>query len=306
VSQPSLWVQIRRLEEELGTPLLSRHARGVELTAAGKAFLPHAMAALDEVNQGKNAVTSLMRADANSISLGIMPTTGRALLKELVQRCKEGPRGPKLQIHIDMSDELYELFADGALDAAIGYAPAPINAAGVISLYEQELFLVGPQSILGGVGDVAHALLRELPLVLGTRKHSMRKFIDEKMTAGGIELAADFELEMRDMKRELVVRQGHCSIVPYGTFYDEIRSGELCARRLNPPLSRKVILVVHKNASDRIRKFLIPVICSLVKLRIQENDFGWQPIAARKVGARATGRTADASSREKEISSRVL
>jgi DNA-binding transcriptional LysR family regulator len=98
VSQPSLSIQIRRLEEELGTPLLSRYARGVELTAAGRAFLPHAMAALDEVNQTKNAVISLMRADANSISLGIMPTTGRALLKELVQRCKEGPSPPKLQI----------------------------------------------------------------------------------------------------------------------------------------------------------------------------------------------------------------
>jgi LysR family transcriptional regulator, nitrogen assimilation regulatory protein len=205
-----------------------------------------------------------------------MPTTGRALLKELVQRCKEGPRSPKLQVHIDMSDELYELFADGALDAAIGYAPAPINAAGIVSLYQQELFLVGPKAILEGVGDVDHALLREFPLVLGTRRHSMRKFIDDQMAVDGIELEADFELEMRDMKRELVVRQGHCSIVPYGTFYDEIRSGELHARRLNPPLSRKVILVIHKTVSDKMRRFLTPVICSLVKLRIAENDLGWQ------------------------------
>jgi hypothetical protein len=76
------------------------------------------------------------------------------------------------------------------------------------------------------------------------------------MSADGIELAADFELEMRDMKRELVVRQGHCSIVPYGTFYDEIRSGELCAH------------TSHKFANDNsIRRADQVAFSSVVKLK---------------------------------------
>ncbi|TLY64495.1 MAG: LysR family transcriptional regulator, partial [Gammaproteobacteria bacterium] len=48
-SQPSLSRQIRDLEYQVGVELLSRGARGVELTAAGRAFLDHARLALAQV-----------------------------------------------------------------------------------------------------------------------------------------------------------------------------------------------------------------------------------------------------------------
>jgi DNA-binding transcriptional LysR family regulator len=48
IAQPPLSQQIRQLEEEVGVALFTRTARGVTLTAAGEAFLPHAEAALRE------------------------------------------------------------------------------------------------------------------------------------------------------------------------------------------------------------------------------------------------------------------
>lgn len=48
-SQPSLSRQIRDLEDQVGVELLSRSARGVELTPAGKAFVDHARLALTQV-----------------------------------------------------------------------------------------------------------------------------------------------------------------------------------------------------------------------------------------------------------------
>ena len=53
IAQPPLSQQIRQLEEEVGIPLFTRTARGVTLTAAGEAFLPHAEAALREVERGR-------------------------------------------------------------------------------------------------------------------------------------------------------------------------------------------------------------------------------------------------------------
>ena len=52
-AQPSLSRQIRDLEHEIGVPLLTRSARGVELTEAGKVFLDHARLALAQVEAGR-------------------------------------------------------------------------------------------------------------------------------------------------------------------------------------------------------------------------------------------------------------
>src|ERR1700753_3067692 len=54
-SQPSLSRQIRDLEYQVGAQLVSRSVRGVELTAAGKAFLDHARLALAQVDAAVEA-----------------------------------------------------------------------------------------------------------------------------------------------------------------------------------------------------------------------------------------------------------
>ena len=54
-SQPSLSRQIRDLEDEVGTPLLTRRARGVDLTPAGRAFLDHARSVLSQVQAASEA-----------------------------------------------------------------------------------------------------------------------------------------------------------------------------------------------------------------------------------------------------------
>ena len=54
-AQPSLSRQIRDLEYEVGVPLLNRSVHGIELTAAGKAFLDHARLALTQAEAAKQA-----------------------------------------------------------------------------------------------------------------------------------------------------------------------------------------------------------------------------------------------------------
>src|SRR5713226_3163141 len=88
VSQPSLCVQIKQLEERVGAKLLLRHSRGVELTAAGTAFLPHAIAALEDLKRAERAVAALDSSRTEEVSLGVTPTPGRALIVDLLRKCK--------------------------------------------------------------------------------------------------------------------------------------------------------------------------------------------------------------------------
>jgi LysR family transcriptional regulator, nitrogen assimilation regulatory protein len=278
VSQPAFCVQIRQLEERLGAALLSRHPRGVELTSAGRVFLPHALAALDELKKAESAVNSLRSAKEDEISLGLMPTPGRALVVDLLAQCNKSPDLPKLRFRVDLNDQLRRLFADGELDAVICYDQAPISSATAIPLYRQEFFLVGPRKIVRSIRDLDCASLGTLSLVLGSPDSDTRRFIDNAMHAEGVKLQVAFEIEPTNLKRELLLRQGCCSIVPYGTFCDEIAAGELCARPIKPALTRTVALAVGDRLSATIREFLVQLICSAVKKRIRENQFGWRTI----------------------------
>lgn len=53
IAQPPLSLQIRQLEDEVGTPLFERRPRGVSLTPAGTLFLTHARAILEQVERSK-------------------------------------------------------------------------------------------------------------------------------------------------------------------------------------------------------------------------------------------------------------
>jgi LysR family transcriptional regulator, hca operon transcriptional activator len=69
-AQPSLSRQIRDLEYEVGVPLISRSVHGVELTAAGKAFLDHARLTLAQVDAAVEAARRAAQPARKSFAIG--------------------------------------------------------------------------------------------------------------------------------------------------------------------------------------------------------------------------------------------
>ena len=76
-SQPSLSRQIRDLEEEIGAQLITRTARGVELTPAGRVFLDHARGVLSQVEAAAEAARRAVRPAKPCFSMGFL--TGHEL-----------------------------------------------------------------------------------------------------------------------------------------------------------------------------------------------------------------------------------
>ncbi len=71
LTQPTVTARLLGLERELGTPLLVRGRRGVTLTAAGRRFLPRAMAALEAVRRGVADTHSSRDARSGFLTLGL-------------------------------------------------------------------------------------------------------------------------------------------------------------------------------------------------------------------------------------------
>ena len=117
-AQPSLSRQIRDLEVEVGVELMTRSARGIELTAAGRVFLDHARLALAQVEAAASAARRAAHPERRNLALGFLsgcepewlPAVMRVLRDEL----------PKIEVTISSkhSPQLAEGLATGKLDAA--------------------------------------------------------------------------------------------------------------------------------------------------------------------------------------------
>ncbi len=72
VAQPALSRQVSELEEEVGTPLFNRLARGVSLTAAGKCFLDDAVKMLSDLEDAKNRAVQAAEGKIGNLNIGLI------------------------------------------------------------------------------------------------------------------------------------------------------------------------------------------------------------------------------------------
>jgi LysR family transcriptional regulator, hca operon transcriptional activator len=117
-SQPSLSRQIRDLEDEVGVELLSRSVHGVELTAAGKAFLDHARLALMQVDAAVDTARSAARPAKKTFALGFQTGLEMKWLGQAMQLLHDELSNINVTVTSDYSPDLAQALARGRLDLA--------------------------------------------------------------------------------------------------------------------------------------------------------------------------------------------
>jgi LysR family hca operon transcriptional activator len=117
-SQPSLSRQIRDLEQEVGTELMTRSAQGVELTAAGKAFLEHARMVLLQAEAAKEAALRAAQPPKSTFALGFLSGAEVDLLPEVNRVLHAEFPGVDIRLSSDYSPVLAKALMRRKLDAA--------------------------------------------------------------------------------------------------------------------------------------------------------------------------------------------
>jgi len=117
-SQPSLSRQIRDLEYEVGAELLTRSARGVELTAAGRAFLDHARLALAQVDAAGEAARRAAHPARKTFAIGFQTGHEMNWLSEAMHVLRDELHHVEVTISSNYSPDLAEALARGRLDVA--------------------------------------------------------------------------------------------------------------------------------------------------------------------------------------------
>src|SRR6202140_1404655 len=117
-SQPSLSRQIRDLESHVGGQLLSRSVRGVELTAAGKAFVDHARLVLMDVDAAVETARRAAQPERKTFAIGFQTGHEMNWLPPVMQVLHDKLHEIQVTVSSDYSPDLAEALARGRLDLA--------------------------------------------------------------------------------------------------------------------------------------------------------------------------------------------
>src|SRR5438132_6896827 len=117
-SQPSLSRQIRDLEDEVGTPLLTRRARGVDLTPAGRAFLDHARSVLSQVEAAGEAARRVAGPAKPCFTMGFLTGHELTWMPEALRILRDELPNIDVMISSQYSPLLAEGLSKGKIDAA--------------------------------------------------------------------------------------------------------------------------------------------------------------------------------------------
>jgi LysR family transcriptional regulator, hydrogen peroxide-inducible genes activator len=167
VSQPTLSVAVKKLEEQLGVLLFERSAADVKVTEIGRQIVAQAERVLREASQVRDIAEAGRDPLAGPLRLGVIYTIGPYLLPSLIPKiAQRAPRMP-LMIQENYTTRLAEGLKKGDIDVAI--LALPFSEPGIVTqpVYDEPFRVLMPASHpWAGHEEISAATLQEEPLLL--------------------------------------------------------------------------------------------------------------------------------------------
>ena len=214
-SQPSLSRQIRDLEYEVGAELLSRSVHGVELTAAGKAFLDHARLALMQVDAAVEAARKAALPAKKTFAVGFQTGHEMNWLPRLMHVLRDELKNIEVKVSSDYSPDLAEALVRGRLDVAFlrvepGYDLAyhVVDREPLIVLMPSDHRLTEKQAIH------PRELVGEIFIAGSNKAGVLRAVTEEYLRRSGVNIKVDHGVDNMAMAMSLVASTRGLALMP--------------------------------------------------------------------------------------------
>jgi LysR family transcriptional regulator, hydrogen peroxide-inducible genes activator len=146
VSQPTLSVSIKKLEEELDCKLFERSANEVTVTPLGEEIVRQAQSVLEMASQIKEIAKRGKDPLAGSLRLGVIYTIGPYLLPDLVRQVIARTPQMPLMLQENFTVKLMEMLRTGEIDCAILAEPFPDTGLAMAPLYDEPFMIAVPST----------------------------------------------------------------------------------------------------------------------------------------------------------------
>jgi len=215
-SQPSLSRQIRDLEDELGAQLLTRRARGIELTPAGRAFLDHARLVLSQVEAAGEAARRVAHPSRPRFTMGFL--TGHELkwMPEALRILHDELPNVDVMISSQYSPLLADGLSKGKIDAAFLRRERGVPDLRFRLLVKEPLMVVLPGdhrlAALKSIGP--RDLVSQIFVTVDDTAPVLRMVIDNYLKRSGINIKPTHEVDNLAMAMSLIASTGGIGLLP--------------------------------------------------------------------------------------------
>lgn len=261
VSQPTLTLRIKALERELKQQLFVRTTRGMRLTEAGKAFLPHAERALLTLRQGRAAIEAVRTGHGGRLVLGAAPAVSTYTLPGLLARFTAEHPDVELVVRTGHSEQVLEMLLTDQVQLGLLRLIRHPDIT-VWPLYEDELVLVVPPGHELCTGrPVPVSALPDQRLILFDHTSSYYEVTHALFAAAGVHPHSVMELDNIEAAKKMVECRLGVALLPRAAVAREVAAGLLIALPLAdaPPLRRAIVIAQRRDSGPSnpvVRDFL--------------------------------------------------
>ncbi len=180
VSQPTLSVAVKKLEEELDVKLFERSVNEIAVTALGEEIVRQAQSVLEQAANIKDIAKRGKDPLAGSLRLGVIYTIAPYLLPALVRQVIERTPQMPLMLQENFTVKLMDMLRTGELDCAILAEPFPDTGLAVAPLYDEPFYAAVPMHhALAAQESVSTEDLKKETMLLLGNGHCFRDHVLE-------------------------------------------------------------------------------------------------------------------------------
>lgn len=256
MSQPSLSVRIRALEDHFGVALFLRSNKGVTITDEGRDLLRHARIIVRQFEDAEAEMQFHRSNPVGLVRLGLPTSLTSRLAAPILDKCMSQLPNVKVRIVESMSGYIVQWLKDDVLDLGVTFgtnAPAGID---ITHVAREDLLLVAQsEAILAPLcdaeGNVPFSALHELGVVLPGPEHGLRALIETLARQQGVRINAVVEIDAFGEIMRLVSHGYGVTVMSSAALRDGAAFGLVGARVVRPTISRVVntaVSTAHKRS----------------------------------------------------------
>jgi LysR family hydrogen peroxide-inducible transcriptional activator len=277
VTQPTLSMQIQKLEDQLGVQIFNRSKKPIQLTEIGKKIVEQAKIIVDESNRINDIVDQQKGYIGGEFRLGIIPTVIPTLLPMFLKTFIK--KYPKVNLIIEelTTGEIIKKLSEGHIDAAIASTPLENEAIKERVLYHEPFVGFIPENHrLYNQKTIDPSDLELSDILLLEDGHCFKASVLNLCKAFKNDSTSHFHLESGSFSTliKLAKENMGMTLLPYLHTLDLNEADQKYLREFNSPApAREISLIYHKSQLKmQLIESLKNVIDSIVRGAISFND----------------------------------